>query len=447
MHEDLKAAIDSLFPEVRAGLESLVRIPSVSAPGYPTERVWEAAEATRALLVDAGVENATFLETDGAPPAVFGEVAGPIGAPSVLLYAHYDVQPPGPNSEWTTPPFEPVERDGRLHGRGASDDKAGLMGHIAALTVHRGAMPVTVKVIVEGEEEIGSPHLGAFIERYAERLAADVIVIADSSNWRVGEPALTTSLRGLVDCIVEVRTLEQGVHSGMFGGPLPDALTTLARLLATLHAPDGTAAVRGLTTAVAPALDLSEAELREQAHPVDGVQLIGQGSIAARIWAQPAISVLAIDAPPVAEAINQLVPMARAKISVRLAPGDDPDRALAALEAHLHRHAPWGAHVTVTPGARAQPFALGKRAGGYAAFAAGMREAWGRDAVEMGVGGTIPFVAALQEAFPDAEVLLTGVGDPLSRWHGPDESQDLVELKRGCLAEAIALRLLGGAGD
>jgi acetylornithine deacetylase/succinyl-diaminopimelate desuccinylase-like protein len=248
-----------------------------------------------------------------------------------------------------------------------------------------------------------------------------------------------------VDCIVEVRTLDQGVHSGMFGGPLPDALTALARLLATLHAPDGTPAVSGLTSAARPALELDEAELREQAKPVESVRLIGQGSIAGRIWAQPAISVLAIDAPPVAEAINQLVPVARAKVSVRLAPGDDPDRALAALEAHLYANAPWGAKVTVTLGARAQPFGLTRRSRGYHAFAAGMHEAWGREAVEIGVGGTIPFVAALQEAYPDAEVLLTGVGDPLSRWHGPDESQDLDELKRGCLAEAIALRLLGSA--
>src|SRR5688500_1331166 len=169
MHEDLRTAIDALFPQIRAGLERLVRIPSVSADGYPPERVREAAEATRALLIAAGVEGATFFEIDGAPAAVFGEVAGPPGAPSVLLYAHYDVQPPGPDSEWTSSPFEPVERDGRLHGRGASDDKAGLMGHVAALTVHRGNMPVTVKVIVEGEEEIGSPHLGAFLERYADR--------------------------------------------------------------------------------------------------------------------------------------------------------------------------------------------------------------------------------------------------------------------------------------
>lgn len=384
-----------------------------------------------------------LLEVEGAHPAVFGEVAAPAGAPTVLLYAHHDVQPPGDPADWSSPPFEPVERDGRLYGRGASDDKAGLMVHVAALTALRGAMPVGVKVIIEGEEEIGSLHMADFLARYGDQLAADTIVIGDSANWRLGQPSLTTSLRGLIDCTVEVRTARHGVHSGMFGGPLVDALTILTRLLATLHDNRGRPTVEGLVSRDAEPLDLTEEELREQAGVTAGLQFVGEGSLTSRIWMQPAIAVLAIDAPPVAEAINQLVPVARAKVSVRLAPGDVPARAMAALEAHLRAHIPWGAELRFTPGAQAEPFELTEKGRSYEAFHAGLAEAWGRPAIDIGVGGTIPLVAALAQRFPAASVLLTGVGEPLSRWHGPDESQDFEELRRGCLAEAIALRLIG----
>ena len=443
MHDDLASAIDQIFPSVRAGLERLVRIPSVSAPDFDPAPVRTSAEAVAGLLEGAGLEGVRLLEVEGAHPAVFGEVAAPAGAPTVLLYAHHDVQPPGDPADWSSPPFEPVERNGRLYGRGASDDKAGLMVHVAALTALRGAMPVGVKVIIEGEEEIGSLHMADFLARYGDQLAADTIVIGDSANWRLGQPSLTTSLRGLIDCTVEVRTARHGVHSGMFGGPLVDALTILTRLLATLHDNRGRPTVEGLVSRDAEPLDLTEEELREQAGVTAGLQFVGEGSLTSRIWMQPAIAVLAIDAPPVAEAINQLVPVARAKVSVRLAPGDVPARAMAALEAHLRAHIPWGAELRFTPGAQAEPFELTEKGRSYEAFHAGLAEAWGRPAIDIGVGGTIPLVAALAQRFPAASVLLTGVGEPLSRWHGPDESQDLEELRRGCLAEAIALRLIG----
>ncbi len=445
MHEDLIAAIDGLFPSVRTSLAQLVSIPSVSAPDFDPAPMRASAELTATLLEGAGLRSVSLLEIEGAHPAVFGETPGPAGSPTVLLYAHHDVQPPGGEAAWTSPPFTPAERGGRLYGRGASDDKAGLMVHVAALTALRDAMPVHVKVIVEGEEEIGSPHMAELLSRYGDRLGADTVVIADSANWRIGQPALTTSLRGLIDCVVEVRTAQHGVHSGMFGGPLIDALTVLAHLLATLHDEHGRPTVEGLVSRDADALDLTEAELREQASVIEGLQLAGSGTLTSRIWMQPAIAVLAIDAPPVAEAINQLVPVARAKVSVRLAPGDDPRKAMRALEAHLRARVPWGAELRFVPGAQADPFELRIKGRSYEAFHQGLAAAWERSAIDVGVGGTIPLVAALAERYPEASILLTGVGDPTSRWHGPDESQDLEELRRGCLAEAIALRLIGAA--
>jgi acetylornithine deacetylase/succinyl-diaminopimelate desuccinylase-like protein len=361
----------------------------------------------------------------------------------VLLYAHHDVQPPGPEDEWDTTPFEPFLRDGRMYGRGTSDDKAGVIVHVGALRALEGNLGVSVKVLVEGEEEIGSAHFADFLAKYEELLSADIIVILDSSNWAVGVPTLTTSLRGLVDCTVEVRTLRHAVHSGMFGGVIPDALTVLARLLATLHDENGEVAVPGLEAHDTTDLDLSEAELRDQAGPVSGLELIGTGSITSRIWTKPSISVLAVDAPPLNAAINQLVPVARAQVSLRIAPGDDPAGAMDALVHHLERHVEWGAEVTVTRGVSGEAFAGVTDGAVYDLFRSALTEAWGAETAEMGVGGSIPFVADFAQRYPDATILLTGVADPTSRAHGPNESQDIGEIRNGVLAEAIALRLLG----
>ncbi|MDA0351266.1 MAG: dipeptidase [Chloroflexi bacterium] len=444
MHDDLRAKIDEVFPSVRADLERLVRVPSISLDGPDTPALRAAADLVVELLTAAGAP-ARKLELPDAPAAVFAEAAGPEGAPTVLLYAHYDVQPPGNLDDWSGDPFEPVERNGRLHGRAASDDKSGVAAHLAVLRAFEGAPPVNLKLFIEGEEEIGSPNFARFIETFEDELRADVIVIADSEHWAVGQPALTTSLRGVVDCVVEVRTLNAAVHSGQFGGAVPDALSSLARLLATLHDDEGRAAVEGLVATEADPLDLTEADLRDHAGVVDGVELVGEGSLTSRLWRRPAISVLAIDAPRISEAINQIVPVARAKVSMRLAPGDDGPRALAALTRHLESHAPWGARVTVKPGPGiAAPFELNTEGAAYDAFRAAYLEAWGRESIEIGIGGSIPLVADLQVAYPEASILLTGVGEPTSRIHGPDESQDLQELRRNCLAEAIALSLIGG---
>lgn len=443
MHDDLRSAIDASFERHLATLQDLVRIPSVSAPDFGLEEIRRSAGAVVDLLDAAGLEGARVLDLEGAYPAAYASLPAPEGAPTVLLYAHHDVQPPGDG--WSIEPFEPVVRNGRVFGRGTADDKSGIVLHAAVVEAFGGRPPVGVKVFVEGEEEIGSPNLPRFLEAYGDLLAADAIVIADSANWRVGVPALTTSLRGLISAVVEVRTLENAVHSGIFGGAMPDALTVLARVLACLHDADGNVAVPGLLSYEVDPLDLTEDELRSQAGLLESVSLIGNGGLTSRLWTKPAAAVLAIDAPAVGKASNALVPAARAKVSVRLAPGDDADRAMALLISHLESQPAWGAMVTVTPLETGAPFQLGGDDRCGAAFRAGFREAWDRDPVDIGIGGSIPFVAALQEAYPEAAIVLTGVADPTSRSHGPDESLDLDDFRRGMLGEAVALRLLAEA--
>jgi acetylornithine deacetylase/succinyl-diaminopimelate desuccinylase-like protein len=442
--DQLRAAIDEVFPRVREDLDRLIRIPSVAFPGFDPEPVRRSAEATAGILEGCGLEDVRFLEVEGAPPAVIGEHAAPDGTLTVLLYAHHDVQPAGDEADWDSPPFEPTERGGRLYGRGSCDDKAGIAMHQAAMLAHGGAPPVGVKVFVEGEEEVGSPNLDAFLERYRGDLAADVIVLADATNWRIGVPGLTTKLRGLVDCVVEVRSLDHAVHSGMYGGPFPDALTTLCRVLATLHDERGTVAIEGLAGTPADPLDLTEEELRDQMGVLDGVRQIGEGSLTERLWTRPAVSVLGIDAPRVQEAANILVPVARAKVSLRLAPGQDPDRAMDALARHLKSNAPWGVKVTVDRGAAAWPFAVSADGPVFDAARRALKEAWGTDSVDIGAGGTIPFVKAFADAYPDAAILLVGVEDPDGRAHGANESLLLDDFRKGCLAEALLLRDLAG---
>src|SRR6266508_787278 len=340
--EAFVAAVAGVLPGVRQDLEQLVRIPSISAEGFDPASVRRSAEATADVLERSGLSDVRLLEVKGAHPAGVGQVPGPGGAPTVLLYEHHDVQPTGPVELWSSPPFEPVERDGRLFGRGTADDKAGVMAHAAALRAWEGHPPVGVTVFVEGEEEIGSDHLQEFLSRHLDLLSADAVVVADSSNWRLGQPSLTTSLRGLVDCVVEVRTLDHAVHSGMYGGPIPDALSALAKVLATLHDDEGRVAVPGLASGPSDPLDLTEEEFRGYAGVRPGVRLIGEGGLTERLWTRPSISVLGVDAPGITEATNQLVPSARAKVSLRLAPGDDPARAMEALTKHLEANAPWG---------------------------------------------------------------------------------------------------------
>jgi acetylornithine deacetylase/succinyl-diaminopimelate desuccinylase-like protein len=433
--------IHDAMPQVQSDLEALVAIPSVSAVDWPPEPLRRSADAVAEMLRAVGAD-VKILRSEHGHPAVVGYVKAPPGAPTVLLYAHHDVQPPGPESEWGSPAFAPTTRDGRLYGRGSSDDKAGVVAHIAALRAFEGKPPVGVAVFIEGEEEAGSENLRSYLEQERERLACDAVVVADGGNWRLGEPALTTTLRGVVSCIVEVRVLDKAVHSGQFGGPFPDALTALVHLLATLHDKKGDVAIEGIARGKAKKLDLTEDELRTQAGARKGVQLIGKGGLTDRLWMKPSLSILAIDAPAVRDAINQLVPVSRAKVSMRIPPGQDGKKALAALVEHLRKHAPWGVEVTISHESSGEPFVTKTGGPAYKAMRAALSKAWGHKAVDIGAGGTIPFLSDLAELFPKAEIMVTGVEDPRSGAHGPDESLDLGELERACLAEALFLARL-----
>jgi cysteinylglycine-S-conjugate dipeptidase len=435
----LHEVVRDLLPGVLTDLKDLVAIESISADPARSGEVERSALAIVRLLVDAGCPDARVIRGDGEAPAVLARFPAPTGMPTVCLYAHHDVQPEGDPTGWATPPFVATEIDGRLFGRGVSDDKGGLAVHLAALRAFGGKPPVGVTLFIEGEEEVGSADLAQLLEEYREELAADVFVIADSSNWAVGQPAFTTSLRGLAGCTVEVRTLSHGVHSGEYGGVVPDALTALCRLLATLHDDQGNVAIAGLATAPPPALEYPPHRLQAESGLLDGVDWIGTGSFVERMWCKPAISVIALDATPVAKASNTLIPVARAKISARIAPGDDASQALAALIAHLNDHAPWGAQVTVAGGETAEP-SLIDFAGPYAEAArTAFTEAWGVEPVFVGQGGSIPMVADFAKAFPEATILITAVGDPDSRAHGANESLHLGDFAAACLAETLML--------
>ena len=437
----LDTALDTVLPRTRADLEALARIPSISADPARTGDVRRAAEQVALLAREAGAADVRVLSAGGAP-AVVATWPAPEGAPTVLLYAHLDVQPTGPLEQWTSPPFEPTERDGRLYGRGAADDKAGVLMHLAVLRTFGGRPPVGVVLFIEGEEEIGSPTLTALLAAHRDLLRADVIVIADASNAAVDVPSFTTSLRGLVDVDVEVRLLDSPVHSGVWGGPVGDALTGLCRLLATLHDELGDVAVKGLHVGTSDAPDIAAEVFSADVGLRPGAPLIGTGTVPERLWHRPAVAVLGLDAPSVAEASNVLLPRARAKVSLRIAPGDDGHRALSALTDHLQEQAPWGAEVVVTPGAVGEPYALDATGDVYDLARAAFAEAYGNDAVEAGIGGSIPFIAEFARTLPGATVLVTGVGDPASRWHGIDESLDLAMWRRACLAEALLLSRL-----
>jgi cysteinylglycine-S-conjugate dipeptidase len=441
--DQIRSAVRDVLPSVRADLETLVRIPSVSADPARAEEVRRSADVTARLFRAEGFDDVRILTADGGAPAVVARRPAPAGAPTVLLYAHHDVQPVGDPADWDSDPFEPTERGDRLYGRGAADDKAGIAAHLAAVRAHGADLPVGVTVLIEGEEEVGSPTLEAFLGEHRALLAADVIVIADSGNWDIGEPALTTSLRGLVDCFVEVRTLDHGVHSGMWGGVVPDAVTAMVRLLATLHDDRGDVAVEGLVSGPAADVEYPLERVRAESGIADGVELIG--SVVERLWTRPSITTIGLDATRTADASNTLIPAVKAKLSVRLAPGDSAKEAMDRVREHLEKHLPWGARLTFTPGELGEPIRIDATGPAYDAARAAFREAWdGVEPVDMGVGGSIPFIAAFKEAFPDAAVLVTGVEDPDTRAHGANEGLHLAEFERVCLAEALLLRHLAG---
>lgn len=431
--------VQEIFPALRKDLENLVRIPSVSADAFDQKFVAQSADAVAELLRGVGIEDVRVVTAGSSRPAIIARIPAPEGQPTVLLYAHHDVQPPGPDSAWQTEPFVPTERNGRLYGRGAADDKAGVIAHIGALRTLGTDLGVGVTVFIEGEEEIGSPYFTQFLSEFKDDLRADAIVVADSSNWKVGVPALTTSLRGLVDCVVDVEVTTHAVHSGMFGGPVLDSLTLLSRLIATLHTDEGDVAVAGLVHGEDPTVDYDEADLRADAGVLPEFQLAGTGPLTSRLWTKPAISVIGIDAPTVALSSNTIQPKASAKLSMRIAPGQDPAAAMVALRSHLESNAPFGAKVTVHDGELGKPFLAKEDTPAMVAARNAFAEAWGVEPVDIGIGGSIPFIADLLEVYPSAEILVTGVEDPDSRAHGANESVHLAELEKVVLAEALLL--------
>ncbi|MFD8749985.1 dipeptidase [Kitasatospora sp. NPDC059577] len=440
--DDLAARIAALMPRAKADLAELVAVPSVAdARQYPPEHCRRAAEWVAAAFADAGLDDVRLAETPDGSHAVLGHRPPPPGAPTVLLYAHYDVQPPLDEAAWHSPPFELAERDGRWYGRGAADCKGNIVMHLTALRALGDDLPVGLKLVVEGSEEQGTGGLEAYVPGHADELRADALLICDTGNAAVGVPTATTSLRGLANVVVTVSTLAGDVHSGMFGGPAPDALAALIRILDSLRDPDGGTRVQGLEADGGwPGVGYDEQQFRADAGVLDGVRLTGSGTVADRLWARPAVTVLGIDCPPVVGSAAAVPARARARVSLRVPPGTDAAAAADALTAHLRAAAPWGARVEVEREGTGSPFRAATDGPAYVALDRAMREAYGTPIAYLGQGGSIPLCNVLASTFPDAELILMGVEEPRCLIHAPNESVDPTEIERMALVEALFLR-------
>ncbi|MET8608690.1 dipeptidase [Streptomyces rubiginosohelvolus] len=437
--------VASLMPRAQEELAELVAFQSVADPAvFPKSECEGAANWVADALRAEGFTDVALLDTPDGTQSVYGYLPGPAGAPTVLLYAHYDVQPPLDESAWISPPFELTERDGRWYGRGAADCKGGFIMHLLALRALKadGGVPVSVKVIAEGSEEQGTGGLERYAEAHPELLRADTIVIGDTGNFRVGLPTVTATLRGMTMLRVQLDTLEGNLHSGQFGGAAPDALAAMIQLLASLRAEDGTTTVDGLTgDADWDGIQYPEAEFRQDAKVLDGVELIGTGTVADRIWARPAVTVIGIDCPPVVGATPSVQASARAQISLRVPPGHDAAEATKLLTAHLESRAPWGARVKVEQVGQGQPFRADMSSPAYQAMADAMRDAYpGQEMQSSGMGGSIPLCNTLAGLYPEAEILLIGLSEPEAQIHAVNESVSPEELERMSVAEALFLR-------
>ncbi|WP_042383935.1 dipeptidase [Streptacidiphilus melanogenes] len=444
---ELAAAVAGLMPRAQAELAELVSFRSVADPRqFPVEECEKAARWVADALGAEGFTEVALLDTPDGTQSVYGVLPGPEGAPTVLLYAHYDVQPPLDEDAWVSPPFELTERDGRWYGRGAADCKGGLLMHLTALRALKanGGVPVTVKVIAEGSEEQGTGGLERYAEAHPELLTADAIVIGDTGNFRVGLPTVTATLRGMTMVEVAVRTLGGNLHSGQFGGAAPDALAALIRMLDSLRDETGATVVRGLEAEAAQSwegLQYGEPDFRSDAKVLDGVGLIGTGTVADRVWARPAVTVLGIDCPPVVGATPSVQSAATALVSLRVPPGLDAVRAEEALTAHLTAAAPWGAQVEITSRGQGQAFRADTSSPAYAAMATAMSAAYPGEQMQIaGQGGSIPLCNTLATLYPEAEILLIGLSEPEAQIHAVNESVSPEELERLSLAEALFLR-------
>ncbi|MEU2390914.1 dipeptidase [Streptomyces sp. NPDC007369] len=433
--------IASLMPRAKQELTELVAFQSVADwAQFPRSESEGAANWVADALRAEGFRDVALLDTPDGTQSVYGFLPGPEGAPTVLLYAHYDVQPPLDDDAWISPAFELTERDGRWYGRGAADCKGGFIMHLLALRALKanGGIPVGVKVIVEGSEEQGTGGLQQYAEANPELLAADTVVIGDAGNFRLGLPTVTATLRGMCLLKVKIDTLGGNLHSGMFGGAAPDALAALIRLLDSLRAADGSTTVDGLASdSVWEGLQYPEEDFRADAKVLDGVELIGEGTIADRLWARPAVTVLGIDCPPVVGATPSVHASASALISLRVPPGVDTAEAIKLLEAHLIAHTPWKAHLELELVGQGQPFQADTTSPAYASMAAAMEIAYpGQEMQVSGMGGSIPLCNTLTSLYPDAEMLLIGLSEPEAQIHAVNESVSPEELERLSVAEA-----------
>ncbi len=446
------------IPSALSDLGDLVRIPGIAWPSFDQTQLERSAERVAALATDTGVFDDVRVLRAAIPgteeygqPAVLATRAAKGGKPTILLYAHHDVQPPGAEELWETPPFEPTVRDGRLYGRGAADDKAGIMAHIASLRavseVLGDDLELGVSLFIEGEEEYGSASFAQFLSDNAEALRADAIVVADSGNWDSTTPGLTVSLRGNARFLMKVRTLDHASHSGMFGGAVPDAMMATVRLLSTLWDEDGAVAVDGMSETDTPTPDYSEETLRDEAGLLPGTSPIGRGSILSRIWNKPAVTVIGIDATSVASASNTLLPEVTVVISARVAPGQTGEDAYRALEAHLRSHAPFGAELTFSDVDLGDGFLVDTSGWAVSLARQAMADGYGVDPVDLGVGGSIPFIADLVREFPQAQILVTGVEDPHARAHSPNESLHLDTFRHAVATEALLLTRMNEITD
>jgi acetylornithine deacetylase/succinyl-diaminopimelate desuccinylase-like protein len=421
-------------------MQNLARSPSVSFSGYDPENVKRSAQATADWLRGSGLTTVEIWELPGTFPCVFAEWKSiAVDAPTLLLYAHYDVQPPMRAELWKSPPFEPTERDGRLYGRGTADDKAGIAVHaasIAAWLQTAGTLPVNVKVLIEGEEEIGSPNLSAYLHHYKDRLACDFMVLTDLSNYDVGKPSLTTSLRGLITLDITVAGLKSPLHSGMWGGPIPDPVAGLCKMLATLTDADGRVAVPGLLEQVVPptaeeradfeALGMTEEIFREQAGILEGVSLFGNASeLLAKTWREPSFSINAVEAGLRKSAGNVLLDSAWARIGLRLAPGMDPESCTRIVLEHLRKVCPWGLRLEAVPEQGAKPWKTRPDHPVFEVAKKSLTAGYGNEAVCIGCGGTIPFVDQFTDILGDVPALLVGIEDPYTNAHSENESLHL----------------------
>jgi cysteinylglycine-S-conjugate dipeptidase len=433
--------VASLISRARVELTELVAFRSVANPDvFPKAECEAAAAWVAAALRAEGFQDVSLLDTPDGSQSVYGLLPGPEGAPTVLLYAHYDVQPPLDEEAWLTPPFELTERDGRWYGRGAADCKGGFLMHLLALRALKanGGVPVNVKVIVEGSEEQGTGGLERYAEAHPELLTADTIVIGDTGNFRLGLPTVTATLRGMTLVRVRIDTLAGNLHSGQFGGAAPDALAALIKVLDSLRADDGSTTVDGLAAdAKWDGLAYPDAAFREDARVLDGVELIGAGAVADRVWARPAVTVLGIDCPPVVGATPSVQASARALVSLRVPPGQDAAAATELLSAHITAHTPWGARVLVEPMGQGQPFRADTGSPAYTAMAEAMRMAYpGQEMQTAGQGGSIPLCNTLASLYPEAEILLIGLSEPKAQIHAVNESVSPEELRQLAVAEA-----------